>query len=87
MTRLTGILFCAASLALTIAVCWLLFPYAARSAADVAYSSDVQGAEMFDDVDIKDFGAVSVLDMMQHYIESPPVAGSGDGKKIRFQGC
>jgi hypothetical protein len=45
------------------------------------------GAEMFDDVDLGDFGMVPVLDMMQHYIDSPPVDTGEAEQKVRFQGC
>lgn len=87
MQKSLSLVFCLASLAVVIGVAWLLFPYAARSSQDVQYSNTPQGAEMFEDVDMQDFGTIPVLDMMQHYIDSPPLEVEGGEKKVRFQGC
>jgi len=85
MQKLSSIIFCICSLALVSGLAWLAFPYAARSSQEVEYSSTPQGAEMFDDVELGDFGTIPVLDMMQHYMDDPPV-DTGE-KKVRFQGC
>lgn len=87
MQRLSSLLFCIASLALFVAVAWLSYPLAARSVQQLQYSSTPLGAEMFDDVEMGDFGMVPVLDMMQHYIDNPPATAAGGAKSIRFQGC
>lgn len=87
MQKIPSVVFCLASLALVTGACWLMFPYAARSAQEVQYADTPQGAEMFDDVDLGDFGEIPVLDMMQHYIDSPPLVVDGGEKKVRFQGC
>ena len=87
MQKALSMMFCLASLAAVVGVSWLLFPHAARSVQDIEYSSTPQGAEMFDDVDMQDFGAIPVLDMMQHYIDSPPIKTEGGDTKVRFQGC
>ncbi len=42
------------------------------------------------DVNIAEFGAVPVLDMVDYYLENPPIvdeAGSDQLRQIRFQGC
>jgi len=85
MHKLSGLVFCVASLAIFAVVSWLIYPYAAQSSDEFQYTSTAQGSEMFEDVDLGDFGVVPVFEMMQHYIESPPI-DSGD-KKVRFQGC
>lgn len=87
MQRASSLIFCVLCLALSIGFMWLLFPYTARSAQEVQQSDTPLGAEMFDDVDLGDFGMVPVLDMMQHYIDSPPVDTGEPEKKVRFQGC
>lgn len=87
MQKISNLIFCVASLALVAAVAWLVFPYAARSSQEVQYAATPLGAEMFDDVDLNDFGMVPVLDMMQHYIDNPPPPTDPSEKKVRFQGC
>lgn len=87
MQKLLSVFFCIASLAAVGGLSWLAFPYAARSSQEVQQSSATQGAELFDDVELGDFGSIPVLDMMQYYIDNPPLEPSGGGKTIRFQGC
>ena len=87
MQKMLNLLFCVASLAAVTAVTWLAYPYAARSSQQVSDSVTPQGAEMFEDVDLGDFGLVPVLDMMQHYIDSPPLEADSGESEVRFQGC
>jgi hypothetical protein len=87
MQKISNFLFCIASLALVFGAMWLLFPYTAMTVQEAEASSTPMGAEMFDDVDLGDFGMVPVLDMMQHYIDSPPVDTGEAEQKVRFQGC
>ncbi|OED42777.1 hypothetical protein AB833_05430 [Chromatiales bacterium (ex Bugula neritina AB1)] len=87
MQKLSNIAFCCASLIAVISVVWLTFPYAARSAQEVELTATPQGAEMFDDIDLGDFGLVPVLDLMQFYVDSPPLESNSSAKKVRFQGC
>lgn len=85
MQKLSSFIFCGLSLAVVAVGSWLAFPYAARSSEEVLQSSTPLGAELFEDVELEDFGAIPVLDMMQHYMDDPPV-DTGE-KKVRFQGC
>jgi len=85
MQKLSGLIFCIVSLTIVAGASWMAFPYAARSSQEVLDSSTPLGAEMFEDVELEDFGTIPVLDMMQHYIDNPPI-DSGE-KKVRFQGC
>lgn len=87
MQKATNLLFCAVSLAAVIGLMWLIFPFTARSSQEVTASKTPLGAEMFDDIDLGDFGMVPVLDMMQHFIDNPPVDTGEPTKKVRFQGC
>jgi len=87
--KLTHGLFCIVSLIGVYAVAATLFPLAAKSKSDIEYASVPQSAELFDDVDLGEFGQVPVLDLVEYYIENPPIAEavSGTQKKTRFQGC
>lgn len=87
MQKMASLIFCAVSFALVIGLMWILFPHMARSTQEVQASNTAMGAELFDDVDLADFGQVPVLDMMQFYIESPPVDSGKASTKVRFQGC
>lgn len=87
MQKIMSLCFCVASLAAVAGVGWLVYPHAARSAQEVSYASTPLGAEMFDDVELGEFGSVSVLDMMLHYVENPPLETDRGKTKVRFQGC
>ncbi len=87
--KLTHGLFCIASLFGVYLIALVMFPLAAKPKNDIEFASIPQSAELFDDVDLGDFGQVPVLDMVQYYIENPPVIDTASGveKKTRFQGC
>lgn len=87
--KLTHGLFCIASLVGVYLVSFVMFPFAAKSQSDIEYATTPQSAELFDDIDLGEFGNVPVLDLVQYYIENPPVnePTSGTDKKTRFQGC
>jgi len=67
----------------------LLFPFAAKSKAEIEYYTTPQSPEILDDVNLGEFGEVPVLDLVEYYIENPPAPDttSGSDKKTRFQGC
>jgi len=87
--KLTHGLFCIASLISVYLVASAMFPLAAKPQSDIEYATTPQSAELFDDMDLGEFGNVPVLDLVQYYIENPPInqAVSGTEKKTRFQGC
>ncbi len=86
--KFSSLLFCAAALAGSMLVAYVAFPYAAMTPEQATFVRTPQSAELFDDVDLGEFGEIPVLDMVQHYIDSPPIeTGSDSGKKVRFQGC
>lgn len=85
-----SLFFCAGSLGVCLLIAALAFPFAAKSKTELAASRTVTSAEQFEDVDLGDFGMVSVLDLVTHYVENPPelpAAGTAPEKKVRFQGC
>jgi hypothetical protein len=82
------LVFCAAALVLSVVVAVASFPFAALSRADLEASRTVVSAEALPDVDLGDFGEVSVLDLVTYYTESPPEAPlAGKPAAVRFQGC
>lgn len=87
--KLTHVIFCISSLLLTGLVATLLFPLAAKSRAEIDFATTPQSAELLDDVDLGEFGEVPVLDLVQYYIENPPVVENTPAteQKTRFQGC
>jgi len=88
MNKLLVIVFCIFSLAAVLALSWFAFPHAAMSKDQLAQLQEPQDPELFEDVELEDFGAVPVMDMMLHYIDNPPVAPEGGAPaKVRFQGC
>ncbi len=88
MDRLS-LLFCVTSLAASILIAVFFFPMATLTWAELEASRQATPAEEMADLELGDFGNVSVLEMVDYYIENPPVAPSGDApeRKVRFQGC
>lgn len=82
-----SIIFCGASLGGCLLVAALGFQFAALPKAELEASRKAMSAEQFTDVDLGDFGLVSVLELISHYIENPPDEPAGGAKKVRFQGC
>lgn len=80
-------IFCTAALGLCLLVAVLAFPFAAISSKQFENSRTPMSAEQFEDVNLGEFGTVSVLDMVFHYVTNPPVVPSGEVPKVRFQGC
>jgi triphosphoribosyl-dephospho-CoA synthetase len=79
--------FCTTSVGICLLIAVLAFPYAAISSKKLENSRNAMSAEQFEDVDLGDFGTVSVLDMVSHYIDNPPAAPVGEIPKVRLQGC
>lgn len=82
-------IFCAASLAGCLLIAAIAFPFAAKTTAEITKASTPLSPEQFDDIDLGEFGQVSVLDLMQYYIDNPPPAPEPGAapRKVRFQGC
>ena len=87
--KLSHGIFCIASLVGVYLVAFTMFPFAAKPQGDIEFANKPQSAELFEDIDLGEFGNVPVLDLVQYYIENPPIneVESGTEKKTRFQGC
>jgi len=85
----TSQIFCAAALTLALLIAAAAFPFAAMSRADVRTAHTPVSAERLGSVDLGAFGTVSVLDLVNYYMENPPAEKTSGApeKKVRFQGC
>ena len=85
----TALIFCVVSFGLFVLVSAIAFPLAAKSSSEIEAAATPLAAEDFEDVDLGDFGVVSVLDLVQYYIDNPPPEPEPGAapKKVRFQGC
>ena len=82
--------FCALSLIITIGLAALGYPYAALPVEKIAMSSQSVEAEEIPDLDLGDFGTVSVAEILDFFIENPPLTTEASGesvRRVRIQGC
>lgn len=92
MRNRESLIFCGASLAVTLALCAAGFRLAALPAESVAASRRPAPPETLPDVDLGGgFGKVSVIELVGFYMENPPAPKSGGGDAPpavkRFGGC
>jgi len=85
-----SLIFCLLSLIITLGLAALVYPYAALSVEKVMMTSETVDAEVIPDLDLGDFGIVSVSDLLDYFIENPPVTSETveeSVRKVRIQGC
>ena len=85
-----SLIFCALSLIITLGLATLAYPYAALSVEKISKSSQIVEAGEIPDIDLGDFGIVSVAEMLDYFIENPPVTIKEAGesvRRVRIQGC
>lgn len=71
------LMFWAAALGTTLGLCAILFPYAAVPATTLSRAQSPQPMEAMADLDLgKDYGTVSVTDLVDYYIANPPAPKS-----------
>lgn len=80
-------IFCTLSLLVSLGIAVLAYPAAAVSPEKLALLKTPVSAEEMGDLDLGDFGTVSVLELVGYYVENPPAPVTGGGHKKRFQGC
>ena len=80
-------IFCSLSLIACLGLAALAYPAAAVSPDQAAVLKTPVSAEEMGDMDLGDFGTVSVLELVEYYVENPPAPVAGGGHKKRFQGC
>lgn len=85
-----SVLFCSGAVLVSLLIAALAFPFASLSEKDRAASQVPTFAEDVADVDLGDFGIVSVAELVAYYIENPPepvVEGAAPKRVERFGGC
>lgn len=92
MMNRESLIFCGASLVLTLVVSAVGFHFAALPGETVAAMKQPAPAETLPDVDLGGgFGKVSVIDLVGFYVENPPAAAGSGGDAApaakRFGGC
>jgi hypothetical protein len=85
----SSLIFCVSALVVTLGLSAALYPVATISAEEVAAARTPVLSEDLPDLDLGDFGTVSISELVGYYVENPPapVAAGGAGKQVRFQGC
>lgn len=86
-----GLIFCVVAVLASLAASAVGFFLAALPTDVVAAARNPTPPERMGDIDLgKDFGRISVLDLVGYYIEHPPAAPSSTGvpaRVKRFGGC
>ena len=85
-----SLIFCALSIVLALAISILGYPFAVVGADKFAQWRTPANAEALPDVNLGEFGTVSVSELIEYYMENPPaqsVPGSRSAREVRFQGC
>ena len=85
----SSIIFCIGSVLFCLGIAIFTFPAASVSRRTLAAADTPIDAEKMQDIDLGDFGKVTVLEMLDYYLENPPVKTTVESelKETRFQGC
>jgi len=85
----SSIIFCIGSVLFCLGIAIFTFPAASVSRETLAAAATPIDAENMQDIDLGDFGKVSVLEMLDYYLENPPAKTTVESelKETRFQGC
>ena len=86
----SSLIFCLLSLIITLGLSWAFIPMASVSTEKLNAWKVPTEAEELGDIDLGDFGVVSISELMSYYIENPPPppeAGAKPAREVRFQGC
>lgn len=91
MTKPQIILFCAGSLAVSLGLAAVIYPFAVVDRETLEMARTPQPMEILPDVDVgQDFGRLPVTELMGYYIENPPEAPKGGTpapERQHFGGC
>ena len=85
----SSLIFCIVSLLLSLLLAAALFPFTTLTEAQLRASTTVTDADQMGDVDLGDVGQVSVGELVDYYLENPPVKADSEApaRQVRFQGC
>ena len=84
-----SLIFCSLSLLVTVGLAAAFYSTVAVSPETLSQWTVPVEADAVPDIDLGDFGKVSVNELIGYYIEHPPapVAAGAVVREIRFQGC
>ena len=87
----TGVIFCSASLVIAVLVSAIGFSLATMPPEMLRAAKAPVPPENLADIDIPNFGRVSVIDLIGYYIDNPPAPAGASGASApatqRFGGC
>lgn len=91
MMNRVSFIFCVVSLMATAVVLSAGFHLAAKPRSAIELATKPVQPESLPDIDMPDFGKVSVVELMGYYIENPPATAAAGGDATpaakRFGGC
>jgi hypothetical protein len=90
MSKLQMILFCAATLLLSLGAAVVLFPYAAVPMKVVTAARTPKPMQDLPDINLgADYGTIPVTELVGYYMDHPPKPQvmSGGGQEEQFGGC
>ena len=82
--------FCILSLIITIGLISYFYPKAIVSSDKLTGWTEPVQADEIPDIDIEDFGKISIGELIDYYIENPPILsthGELPAREVRFRGC
>ena len=85
----SSIIFCVGSVLVCLGIAIFTFPEASVSIETLTNANTPMDAEKMRDIDLGDFGKVTVLEMLDYYLENPPANTTvkSELKETHFQGC
>ena len=85
----SSIIFCIGSVLFCLGIAIFTFPAASVSRETLTNANTPMDAEKMQDIDLGDFGKVTVLEMLDYYLENPTTNTTVEPelKETHFQGC
>ena len=85
----SSLVFCIGSLLVCLGIAIFTFPKASVSRETLTNAKTPMDAEKMKDIDLGDFGKVTVLEMLDYYLENPPANPTVESelKETHFKGC
>ena len=85
-----SLIFCTLSLIISIGLISYFYPKAIIPIEQMTGWTKPVQAEDIPDINIRDFGKVSIGELIDYYIENPPILtnnGELPAREVRFKGC
>jgi hypothetical protein len=85
----SSIIFCIGSVLVCLGIAFFTLPAASVSRETLTNANTPMDAEKMQDIDLGDFGKVTVLEMLDYYLENQPAKTTVESelKETHFQGC